>query len=326
MCKPRTTRNPALAKSPIVDELTQASADEGKARAFIERWRWGAEPCCPHCGDTDVYRMTGESAQQRGLLRCRGCKRQFTVRVGTVFEDSALPLHKWCRAIWEASKAKNGVSALELSRTLQITHKSALFVLNRLRWAMAEGPNRPAKLKGTIEADETYVGGKPRHRGTAENPVNKRGRGTRKQPVAAVLQRGGDVRTRVIPVVNAANVQALVIENVHPSARLMTDKESSYRGLDAAFKGGHHAVDHGAREYARGDVTTNSVEGFFARVKRSLNGTYHAVSREHLHRYMSQFEFAHNTRRMTDGDRAVALLRMADGKRLTYNEVTREAA
>jgi transposase-like protein len=318
MATKRYTQNPALKKSPVIDALAKASADEGAARAFIEQWRWGDKPTCPHCGHDETYRMTGEAATKRGLHRCRGCKKQFTVRVGTIFEDSALPLHKWCRAIWEATKAKNGVSALELARTLQITHKSALFMLNRLRWAMAEGPDNRPKLTGDVECDETYIGGKPKPGAVG----NKRGRGTRKQPVAACVQRGGNVRTRIIPRVNAENVQAHVQAAVCESARLHTDKESSYKGLGSRFAGGHHVIDHGAREYGRGHVTTNSVEGFFSRVKRSLNGTYHAVSKEHLHRYMTQFEFAHNTRKLTDGARALELLRRADGKRLTYRTVT----
>ena len=323
MSRKSPTRNPALAKSPVIAELTKASASETAARAFIEKWRWNGEPWCPHCGDTDTYRMTGKTAEKRGLHRCHGCKRQFTVKVGTIFEDSALPLHKWCRAIWEASKAKNGVSALELARTLQITHKSALFMLNRLRWAMAQGsPDGPrGKLTGDVECDETYVGGRPRGRTKA-----KRGRGTKKQPVAACVQRGGNVRTEVIACVNSHNVRSHVLDSVCPTARLHTDMESSYRGLGAAFEGGHHTVNHGAGEYVRyegdGFVTTNTAEAFFSRVKRSLNGTYHAVSREHLHRYMSQFEFAHNTRKMNDGDRAVLLLRMGKGQRLTYREST----
>lgn len=320
MAKRKYVKNPALAKSPVVDQIAAASADEAKARAFFEHWRWGGKPVCPHCGCGETYRMTGEASERRGLLRCHGCKRQFTVKVGTIFEDSALPLTKWARAIWEASKAKNGVSALELSRTLQITHKSALFMLNRLRWAMAEGPEKPPKLRGDVECDETYIGGRPKPY------TGKRGHGTLKQPVAACIQRGGDVRTRVIPKVNAANVQSFVRESLDQSARLHTDESSVYSGMGKRFAGGHHTINHGEREYARGDVTTNSAEGFFSRVKRSLNGTYHAVSKEHLHRYMSQFEFAHNTRKLTDGDRAALLLRKADGKRLTLREVVDNAA
>ncbi|MBL8964935.1 MAG: IS1595 family transposase, partial [Phycisphaerae bacterium] len=185
---------------------------------------------------------------------------------------------------------------------------------------MADDFTSPPKLTGTIECDETYIGGKPRYRGKS-----KRGRGTKKQPVVAVLQRGGIVRTRVIPVVNAENVKTMIRENVAKSARICTDSESSYRGIGAEYRGGHHSVNHGAGEYVRGDVTTNAVEGFFARVKRGMKGVYHNVSREHLFRYMDQFEFAHNTRKMNDGERVLSLIDKADGKRLRYREPGKKA-
>lgn len=223
-----------------------------------------------------------------------------------------MPLHKWCRAYWEACACKNGVSALELSRKIQVSNKTALFMMHRIRWAMAEDHTTPPKMTGTVEADETYVGGKPRYRGTS-----KRGRGTSKQPVAAVVQRGGSVRTRIIPTVNSANVKGIVRDNVDRSARVVTDQERGYRGLGPEFAA-HDSVNHGAREYVRGDVHTNTIEGFFSRVKRGLNGTYHAVSREHLHRYLSQFEFAYNTRDLNDGDRVIELLTRSVGKRLAY--------
>ncbi|MEM7630062.1 MAG: IS1595 family transposase [Planctomycetota bacterium] len=223
-----------------------------------------------------------------------------------------VPLHKWCRAYWEACACKNGVSALELSRKIQVSNKTALFMMHRIRWAMAEDHTTPPKMTGTVEADETYVGGKPRYRGTS-----KRGRGTSKQPVAAVVQRGGSVRTRIIPTVNSANVKGIVRDNVDRSARVVTDQERGYRGLGPEFAA-HDSVNHGAREYVRGDVHTNTIEGFFSRVKRGLNGTYHAVSREHLHRYLSQFEFAYNTRDLNDGDRVIELLTRSVGKRLAY--------
>lgn len=308
-------RRPELDQSTVIDELPAACATEAAAVEFMEAKRWGGTPCCVHCGSVAVYKMTDRKTGERNhryLWRCRDCAKQYTVRVGTIFEESLIPLHKWCRAFWEAASCKNGVSARELERKLQISYKSALFMMHRIRFAMADDFTTPPKLDGVIEADETYVGGKPRFKGN-----NKRGRGTKKQPVAAVLQRGGKVRTRVIPVVNAENVKGFVRENVASSARIMTDKESAYKGIGAEFAS-HEAVDHGAREYARGDVSTNGVEGFFARVKRGLKGTYHAVSREHLHRYMSHFEFSHNTRKLNDGERVVELITRADGKRLRY--------
>jgi len=310
------TKKPHLAQSTIIEELPIACASEVAAVEFLERKRWGACEYCPKCGCTDVYQMKNRAGErnERYLWRCRDCSKQYTVRTGTIYEESHIPLHKWCRAYWEACACKNGVSALELSRKIQVSYKTALFMMHRIRWAMAEDFTKPPKMTGTVEADETYVGGKPRYKGKS-----KRGRGTKKQPVAAVVQRGGSVRTRVIATVNAVNVKSMVHDNVCPSARVMTDQEVSYRGLNAEFAS-HESVNHGAREYVRGDVHTNTIEGFFSRVKRGLNGTYHAVSREHLHRYLAQFEFAYNTRHMTDGERVLVLLDAGLGKRLKYDD------
>lgn len=305
---------PQLAKSGIIEELPAACASEEAAVEFLERKRWGECECCPKCGSVDVYKMTKRGSEERNarfLWRCRDCAKQYTVRTGTIFEESLVPLHKWCRAYWEACACKNGVSALELSRKIQVSYKTALFMMHRIRWAMSEDFTTPPKMTGVVEADETYVGGKPRY----NRGKNKRGKGTNKQPVAAVVQRGGSVRTRVIPQVNSTNVKAMVRDNVCPSARLMTDQERGYIGLAPEFAS-HEVVHHSSREYVRGDAHTNTVEGFFSRVKRGLNGTYHAVSKEHLHRYLAQFEFAYNTRGLTDGERVMALLKATEGKRL----------
>lgn len=322
------TKRPELARSAVIDELPLACANETAAVEFLEAKRWGNSPCCPHCGSVSVYRMmdakTGER-NRRFLWRCRDCHKQYSVRANSVLAESLIPLSKWCRAMWMTSTAKNGVSALELSRTLQVNYRTALFVLHRLRHAMTDDHTNPPKLSGIVEADETYVGGKPRYRGTTENPINKRGRGTKKQPVAAVLERGGKVRTRVIPAVNAHNLRAMLRDHVDRSARVMTDGESGYRGAAEEFAS-HETVDHGAREYARGDVTTNSIEGFFARVKRGINGVYHNVSKEHLHRYMDHFAYLHNTRELNDGERTLELIRRTGGKRLMYRDPVKSRA
>lgn len=309
-------RKPELDQSEVIAELPEACANEAKAVEFMEAKRWGDTPCCVHCGSVKVYKMTDRKTGERNaryLWRCRDCAKQYTVRVGTIFEESLIPLHKWCRAYWEAASCKNGVSAMELMRKVGVSYKTALFMMHRIRFAMAEDHTKPPKMDGVVEADETYIGGKPRNKGN-----NKRGRGTKKQPVAAILQRGGNVRTRIIPVVNAENVKTFVRDNVAPTARIMTDQEASYKGLAPEFAS-HESVNHGAGEYVRGDVTTNGIEGFFARVKRGLRGTYHSVSREHLHRYLSHFEFSHNTRKMNDGDRVLELIARSDGKRLRYS-------
>ncbi|MFN0133526.1 MAG: IS1595 family transposase [Phycisphaerales bacterium] len=313
--------NHHLSKSEVVEEMPLACADEQAAILFFEKQRWGSAPRCAHCESANVYtikdRTTGERRTD-GRWRCRDCGKQYTVRVGNIMEDSPIPLHKWAYAFWSAATAKNGVSALEMSRKIQVSYKSALFLMNRIRWAMRPSGPEP-KLSGTIEADETYIGGKPRFKG-----ANKRGRGTRKQPVVAVLERGGNVRTRIIPIVNAETLRAMLRDHVEPSAVVMTDGESGYRGVAEEFKA-HQTVDHGAGEYVRGEVTTNTIEGFFSRVKRGMMGTYHAVSRQHLHRYLDHFEFSHDTRKLNDGERVIELIRRADGKRLFYRDPSRRA-
>ncbi len=319
----RHQRKHHLSQSEIVEQLPRACADEAEAVLFLEAQRWGNAPCCPECGSTDVYimkdRKTGKR-NKRFLWKCREkeCGKMYTVRTNTIYAESLIPLHKWCRALWETATAKNGCSALEMSRRLQITYRAALFLMHRIRHGMATPHDDQPKMTGTVEADEVFIGPRrPRHRGTAANPINKRGRGTTKQPVVAVLQRGGDVRTRIVPVITGENLRSMLMDNVDPSARIMTDSEPKYRGCNAYFAS-HDAVDHSKQEYARGDATTNSVESFFARVRRGLTGVYHAVSREHLHRYLDHFEFSHNTRHMNDGERTLELIRRTEGKRLMY--------
>jgi len=186
--------------------------------------------------------------------------------------------------------------------------------MHRIRYAMAE-PNSQKKLRGTVKADETYVGGKPRFRGKS-----KRGRGTKKTPVSALVQRGGDVRARVIPNVTTKTLRKAIFENVNLQSRLMTDQLPAYKGLGKMFPDGHFTVNHFWKEYVRGDVYTNTVESYFALLKRGLYGTFHAVSKKHLHRYVSEFEFRWNNRKLDDSKRVTAAIKGADGKRLMYRE------
>lgn len=308
-----------LSKSEVVDQIPLACADEQAAIEFFEAQRWGDTPACVHCGSVGVYtikdRTTGERRAD-GRWRCRDCGKQYTVRVGNIMEDSPIPLRKWAYAFWCAATAKNGVSALEMSRKLQITYKSALFLMNRIRWAMRPAGPGP-KLTGTIEADETYVGGKPRVR-------HNRGGGARriplplKTPVFAVVQRGGDVRASVMPTVRSRNVRDTLLSFAHTDAELMTDELPAYLQAGKRFAG-HFRVKHRAREYVnaqRPEIHTNTVESFFARIKRGLEGTHHAVSPEHLHRYVAQYAFLYNARKLNDGERIALLIRSADGKRL----------
>lgn len=298
----------------ITQAVPMACADEKSAVEFMEALRWEGKPACPRCGDMAVYQMQDSKTGQRQAnfrWRCRGCKQQFTVRTGTVFEDSKIEMRHWCYGFWRASTSKKGVSALEIHRQTGISYKSALFMLNRIRFAMAD--SAPGRLQGTIEIDETYVGGKPRFPNKG-----KRGRGTSKAPVVAMVQRGGKVKAFHVADVTGQTVRSLVRANIDRRARIITDEWAAYSRLSKNFKGGHETVNHKRKEYARGDVTTNTIEGFFSIVKRGLNGIYHAVSKEHLHRYMAEFEFRYNHRQLEDGGRMQAAIHGSEGKRLYY--------
>ncbi len=264
------------------------------------------------------WRDTGERASHFrwycGDCRKAGEKAQFTVRNGTVFEDSKIPMRHWCFGFWRASTSKKGVSALEIHRQTGLSYKSCLFMLNRIRFAMSEtGPAQLGPGGGDVEVDETYVGGKPRYKGQ-----NKPGRGTQKACVLAAVERGGKVRATPIAKVTSSNVKDFIREVVDSSARIITDQSNVYMGIGHEFDGGHEAVNHTKKEYVRGDVHSNTVEGFFATVKRGLNGIYHNVSKEHLGRYLDQFAFIYNNRHLSDGERAQAAIKAAEGKRLYY--------
>lgn len=318
-------------KSAILKALREACQSELAAAEFLERQRWGDDPACPRCGSVNVYKMTQRYLPERRdyklRWRCRDCKRQYSVRTGLVLEESRLPLRVWVHAFWRASASKKGVSALQISRECEISYKSALFLMHRVRYAMAEDPSGQPKLRGTVEVDETYIGGKPRHGiRTAKDP--KTGRtykylpraaqgGAEKIPVMALVQRGGKVRVRQIERVDKDTLGAAVRECVERGSRVYTDENQSYRHLRSDYD--HRTVNHGEKEYAKPDGTsTNTVEGFFSILKRGVFGTFHSVSKHHLHRYLAEFEFRYNHRAEDDGERTVAAIRGAEGKRLLY--------
>ncbi len=324
--KPRDERNEKDSTG-LIRKLPRACTDERLAVEFLEQQRWGDHPACPHCGALDVRQMrdraTGERSK-RWLWMCRACRQQFTVRVGTVFEESRIPLRHWCFAFWRACSAKKGVSALEIHRNTQVSYKSALFMMHRIRYAMAPDSPTGPKLTGFVEADETYVGGKPRPRGERGRPRTDGlprvpSAPSNKVPVMAMVQRDGDVRAEVLTEVTARNVGAVLFANVSPAAHLRTDEGSHYKRIGKEFAS-HEAVTHSAYEYVRGDASTNAAESFFSRLKRQLYGTHHAVSKRHLHRYVAEVAFKHNTRKLDDGERVRAAIRGADGKRLMYRQ------
>lgn len=314
--------------SPVLGALRIAAQTERGSVEFLEQQRWQGTPACPRCGDMDVYAMKGRDGERNKdyRWRCRGCKQFFTVRTGTIFEETRLPLRVWVTAFWKACANKKGISALQLSREMEITHKSALFVLRRIRHGLGYDTHEP-KLRGTVEADETYVGGKPRHPRRSANGVKAAGRlpahASNKVPVMAVVQRGGDVRFQALERVTGDTMTKFIAAHVDTlSTRLVTDEHPGYRYVGGYMSGGHESVKHSLREYVRKgtDVHSNTVESTFSLLKRGIIGTFHSVSVKHLPNYLNEFEFRHNTRKLTDGERIVKAIRKVDGKRLTYRE------
>jgi len=291
----------------------------------MEEQRWGTCPACPRCGDTEVTQMKAKDGTRntRFLWRCHGCKRQFTVRVGTIMEDSPIAMRHWCLAFYRAASSKKGVSALQIQGETQLSYKSALFLMHRIRWAMAPVNEKESKLTGTVEFDETYVGGRPRRFAYHADGRIKPGPGydfsKRMTPVVAGVERGGRVRARVVDKVNRVTLPNYVREMVDTSADLMTDERRSYKPVGREYAS-HQTVHHRVGEYVRGNVYTNTIEGFFAGLKRQIKGTHHSVSKKHLHRYITEVEFKYNNRRLDDGERTTKLIQGADNKRFTYKQ------
>ena len=304
-----------------LDQLSQVFADEAKAREFFEKRRWPNGPDCPHCQSASVYILTAKPGSRSpvppGVYKCAKCGKKFTVRIGTTFEESKLPLRKWLMALHLLSSSKKGVSSHQIARELGITVKSAWFLTHRIREAMAHGP-LAEMLSGHVEVDETYVGGKPR-KGTGKH---KRGRGTSKAPVMVLVERDGKAKCHPVENVTAETLQGEVAVAVAKEAVVMTDELSSYKGLDKGFAK-HETVKHGAEEFVRKledglKVHTNTAESFFAILKRGHYGVYHRMSRRHLPRYCFEFGFRWGSRGISDGERMVAAIRGAEGKRLMY--------
>ncbi len=308
--------------------LAKHFSDEASAHDLLARLRWPNGAACQKCGGADPYKLTpkasGKNPARQGLYKCRACKKQFSTTTGTIFEASHVALSKWLLAIQLMAASKKGMSAHQLHRMLGVTYRAAWFMMHRLRFAMAEPDGVFAKLDGVVEADETYIGARNK-RGT------KRGRPgpeSHKAPVVAFVQRGGRVRVFPMPRVTAANLRTAIKANVDTSASLMTDEFGIYEKVGKEFAS-HDKVNHGSGEYVRGAVYTNTAEGFFSLLKRGINGSFHHVSKGHLHRYCSEFEFRHNTRAAlgySDGERAALLILGSEGKRLTFKQPSSTSA
>lgn len=328
-------------------DLAEQFSTPDAAREYLEAQRWPDGPICPHCGvEGEAYKLTPkpkakveieyETKQElkakrvrkprQGLWKCSGCRKQFTVTVGTIFEDSHIPLNKWLLAVHLICASKKGMSAHQLHRMLGVTYKSAWFMAHRIRYAMTQEP-LSSKLSGTFEADETYIGGRrrksvPHATKPGERAQDKLGPFAGKAAVFSVLQRGGKVQSRHIERVIGSTLRDAITEMCDAESHIITDDARLYNSLEKERK--HSRVNHSHEEYVRWDdgvcVTTNAVEGFFANLKRGINGVYHHVSKQHLHRYLSEFDFRYNAREISDGERAKLAIKGSQGKRLMLRD------
>jgi transposase-like protein len=272
-------------------DLAQKFNTEAEVRGFLERKRWPNGAVCPHCGvEGESYRLTPKAGSKRpvrpGVWKCGGCRKQFTVRVGTIFEDSHIPLHKWTLGIHLMVFSKKGMSAHQIHRLLGIGYQAAWFMCHRIRYAMTQEP-LSSKLSGTVEIDETYVGGKLRVGPLAvkpgERPQDRRAGVANKAPVVSLVERNGKVRSMHVANVTAANLKQVIREHVEPTAHVMTDEAGVYDFVGKEFAR-HSTVNHREKEYSRREadgthVTTNTVEGYFSLLKRGVYGTFHHISK-----------------------------------------------
>ena len=301
--------------------------DDEAARKFLEGVLWPEGPVCPHCGVVNHAYAT----KRAGVFRCaeKECRRDFTVTMRTVMERSKIPLHKWVQAFALMTASKKGVSAHQLHRTLDIHYQSAWFMAHRIREAMRQGGLGPLGGPGmVVEADETYYANIPEAKRPqkttlgkpfSKNPHYVKGR---KRAVVALVERGGRVRSFSVPSAHADVVVSIVRENIDRETRLHTDESKLYTKVGREFAA-HETVNHAKKEYARDDVTTNTIEGYFSIFKRGMRGVYQHCDEKHLHRYLAEFDFRYNNRvklDINDGERAVLAVKSAAGKLLTYRQ------
>lgn len=296
--------------------------DDRAAREHLEAIRWPDGPVCPHCGSVDnIKRLQDKPKHRPGVYKCYECKQQFTVTVGTLFEKSHVGLHKWFLAVYFLCSSKKGMSSHQLHRTLGVTYKTAWFMTHRIREAMRDsgGFDLMGGKGETVEVDETFWGNKkPRWQ--------KQGRGyAHKEKVLSLVEReGGRIRSYHVERVDAATLRPILVEQIAEESRVVTDEAGQYNRLDQDFAE-HGVVTHGIGEYVRGDVHTNTVESYYSVLKRGLTGTYHHVSKQHLKRYVGEFDFRYNYRKTDDLSRTVEALRGIDGKRMMYRDSCRRA-
>jgi len=304
--------------------------DETAAFVELERIIWPHGPVCPHCGGKDrIYKLQGvrtkpskknpEGVERPGLKKCGHCRKQFTVRGGTVFESSHIPLHKWFQAVHLMCSSKKGISSHQLHRTLEINYEAAWFMSHRIREAMRTGGLGPMGGNGSVvEIDETYIGFK------GDKKVTRKGYAHR-NAVLTLVSRDGEARSFHINESNKENILPIIRANLAAEARVVTDDAGMYRNLDKEFL--HAFVNHSAGQYGRGEIHTNTIEGYYSIFKRGMKGIYQHCSEKHLHRYLAEFDFRYSNRSalgVEDKTRAARTIAGAKGKRLTYRRPNKE--
>lgn len=310
----------------MADKIPVYFKDEAKARSFLEGIRWPEGPICPHCGLVNRAYQT----KKPGVWRCatKECRRDFSVTIGTVFERSHIPLHLWLYGTHLLSTSKKGMSAHQLHRMLGITYKSAWFMAHRIREAMRDGDPSPLGGKDkVVEADETFIGRPDAVFVNGRGWVKMRGT-TTKRKVIALVERGGRARSFHVKDLDAKTIRRALFENIVLDSRLHTDEAHHYRKPGTEFAA-HERVNHSAEEYARGDVTTNTVEGYFSIFKRGMRGIYQHCGEQHLQRYLHEFDFRYSHRAalgVDDAERTRRALKGAEGKRLLYRNPDRKSA
>ena len=292
--------------------------DENAARGYLEQTRWPNGPFCPHCGEAENIRKLEGTSHRPGLYQCRSCREQFTITVGTLYERSKVPLHKWMLATHLMTSSKKGYSAHQLHRTIGVTYKTAWFMAHRIREGMRE-PLYDTQLGsggGTVEADEAYWGNKGKQRKGARGYAHK-------EKIVSLVERGGKVRSYHVKEVNSATLRPILQEQIAAEAKLMTDEAKVYKSIGKDFAS-HETVTHGIAEYVRDNVHTNTIENYFSVLKRGMTGVYQHCGKQHLKRYVGEFDFRYNHRvrlGIDDAARTLAALQGIEGKRLTYRSV-----
>jgi transposase-like protein len=304
----------------MCDLTNPAFTDEDKAREFLEASRWPDGPVCPFCGQLDTVKPLGGKSMGPGWYFCNDCREKFTVRVGTLYERSHIPLHKWLLATHLMVASKKGISALQLSRMLGITYKSAWFMCHRIREQMTPAKRGPiGGFNKVVESDETIIGGKKKNRAFAKKEPKK-------HTVLTLVDRDGESHSFHVANVKAKTLRDAMVRVADRKSHLMTDELHSYDPIGREFAG-HTTVNHFADEYVRlgGFAHVNTAEARFSLMKRAVFGTHHSVSEAHLSRYLAEWDFKWNTRKVTDGERAAIALQGIEGKRLTYRPADKAA-